>query len=148
MTSIRTLIVTICMTGLAALAFGQNAPSTNATTATSAPAATPARVTPADAKNHFGEEVTVCGKVVDNRKVPKYGIAGHGKPVSFDLDQPEATAVFFFVAFGVMPAGPQEVIAAYHDKQVCVTGKILGNGNVGFILAADRSQIKVQAETK
>lgn len=153
MTSIRTLIVTICMTGLAALAFGQNAPSANATspnatTATSAPAATPARVTPADAKNHLGEEVTVCGKVVDSRKVPKYGLAGHGKPVSFDLDQPEANSVFYFVAFGVMPAGPQEVIAAYQGKQVCVTGKILGNANAAMILAADRSQIKVQAETK
>jgi hypothetical protein len=140
MTSIRTLIVTICMTGLAALAFGQSPPS--------APSATPPRITAADAKNHLDETITVCGKVVDIQKVPKYGLAGHGKPVSFDLDQPEPNPVFYFVTFGAKPGGPQEAIAAYKDKSVCVTGKILGIASKPFILAADRSQIKVQSENK
>jgi hypothetical protein len=146
MTSIRLLIVMICVTGLAAIAFGQSTPSTPSAPSTAS--ATPPRVTPADAKNHIGETVTVCGKVVDSRKVPKYGIAGHGKPVSFDLDQPETNAVFYFVAFGAQPGGPEEVIAAYKDKGVCVTGKIAGSAGTPFILAADRSQIKVQAENK
>jgi hypothetical protein len=129
-------IVMICMTGLAPLAFGQSAPSAQSTT--------PPRVTPADAKNHIGETVTVCGKVGDSRKVPKYGIAGHGKPVSFDLDQPETNPVFYFVTFGAQPGGPEEAIAAYKDKSVCVTGKIAGaNSGAPFILAADRTQIKL-----
>jgi hypothetical protein len=103
----------------------------------------PPKVAPADTKNHIGEMATVCGKVVDT-KVPKYGIAGHGKPVSFDIDQAEPNPIFYFVAFGTPPAGPEEVVAAYKDKRVCVTGKIgqLPAGGPPFIMAADRSQIK------
>jgi hypothetical protein len=131
----KTLILMICLTGLSALALAQNAP------------ATPPRITAADAKSHSGETVTVCGKVVDT-KVPRYGIAGRGKPVSFDLDQPEPNPVFYFVAFGSKPEGPKEAVAAYQGKRVCVTGEINMSAAVPFILAADRSQIKPQAENK
>src|SRR5271165_2282789 len=135
MTNIRTLIAVLSVTDLAGLALAPSAPAP--------------MVTPADAKNHIGETVTVCGKVVDSRKIPRYGIAGHGKPISFDLDQPEASSVFYFVAFGAQPGGPDEVIAAYKDKRVCVTGKIAGSGSgAPFILAADRTQIKVQTDNK
>jgi hypothetical protein len=129
----KTLIVMMCIAGLSALAFAQNA--------------TPPRITAADAKNHLGETVTVCGKVVDT-KIAKNGLAGHGKPVTFDLDQPEPNPVFYFVTFGAQPGGPQEAIAAYQGKRVCVTGKIAFAAAVPFILAADRSQIKPQAEGK
>ncbi len=139
MTSIRTLIVTICMASLATLAFAQNSQT--------APTAATPRVAPADAKSHAGETATVCGKVVDNR-IAKYGLSGRGKPVSFDLDQPEPNPVFFFVAFGSQPDGPQEAIAAYQGKQVCVTGKISMPAETPFIMAADRSQIKVQTANK
>jgi hypothetical protein len=135
MTSMKTLMVTICIAGLLPLALAQNSlpPRTNAT----------------DAKNHVGETVAVCGKVVDT-KVSKYGIAGHGKPVTFDLDQPEPNPVFYFVAFGTAPAGPTEAISAYNEKQVCVTGKInvASSGGPPFILAADRSQIKLDADAQ
>ena len=135
MTNMKTLIVILCVTSLSHLAFAQSAPS-----------ATPPRVAPADAKNHVGETATVCGKVVDT-KIPRYGLAGHGKPVSFDLDQPEPNPVFYFVAFGAQPGGPQEAIAAYQGKRVCVTGKInMQPAAAPFILAADRSQIKPQPE--
>ena len=128
-------IVMMCMTGLLPLVFAQSAP--------------PPRINPADAKNHIGETATVCGKVVDT-KVPKYGIAGHGKPVSFDLDRPEPNPVFYFIAFGAQPSDPQEAVAAYNGKRVCVTGKIttVPAGGPPFIMAADRSQIKPQPEDK
>lgn len=131
----KTLIVMMCMMGLSALALAQNAP------------ATPPRITTADAKSHNGETATVCGKVVDT-KVPRYGLAGHGKPVSFDLDQPEPTPVFFFVAFGSQEGGPKEAVAAYQGKRVCVTGKIDMADTVPFIMVADRSQIKPQPAGK
>ena len=51
----KTLIVTLCMAGLSALAFAQNA------------TAPPPRITAADAKSHHDETVTVCGKVVDTK---------------------------------------------------------------------------------
>ena len=136
MTSIRTLIVMICVTGLAAFAFAQSAAK-----------ATASHVAPADAKNHFGETATVCGKVMDGlAKDP--GIAGHGKPIYYDLDEPQPHQVFYFVAFGPKPGGFPEAnkdIAARKDKQVCVTGKIAkGTADVPFIFAADPAQVKLQ----
>src|SRR4029077_1012872 len=102
MTNMKTLIVMICMTCLSPLAFAQNA--------------TPPRITAADAKNHLGKTVTVCGKVVDS-KIPKYGGVGDGKPVSFDLEQPEPNPVFYFVTLGAKPEGPKEAVAAYQGKR-------------------------------
>jgi hypothetical protein len=132
----KTLIATMFMAALSALALAQNT------------TAAPPRIAPADAKSHNGQTATVCGKVVDN-KVSRYGVGGHGKPVTFDLDQPEASAVFYFVAFGSQEGGPAEVIAAYQGKRVCVTGEInMRSTEAPFIMAGDRSQIKVQADSK
>jgi|SRR5580693_6471887 hypothetical protein len=134
MTTIKTLIVTMCMAGLSPIASAQSA--------------TPPRITSADAKSHTGETVTVCGKVVDS-KISKYALAGRGKPVNLDLDQPEPHPVFFFVTFGSQGgANPEEAQAAYQGKNVCVTGKITVVGATPYIMAADRTQIKVQAEGK
>ena len=128
------MMAAVCMGLLLPLAFGQEA--------------APLRITASEAKNHVGQNATVCGKVVDT-KVSKYGLAGHGKPVTFDLDQPEPNPVFSFVAFGTAPDGPSEVIAAYNDKGVCVAGKITvaPAGGPPFILAPDRSQVKLEAAT-
>ncbi len=133
MTGIRTFIVIICLTGLVSLGFAQSAPKT-----------APRRVSPADAKNHINEMAIVCGKVVDTR-IADPGV-GPGKQVYFYLDEPQPNPVFFFVAWGTQAGGPQEAIAAYQGKQVCVTGKINTFNGDTFIMAADRSNIKVQAE--
>ena len=140
----RNFIAVMSMTFLSFLAFAQSAapPRTSPPDANAAPP----RIGPADAKNHVGDTVTVCGKVVAT-KVAKYGIAGRGKPVIFDLDQPEPHPVFYFVTFGVQGGGgSQEAIAAYKEKSVCVTGKIAVQASVPFIMADDRSKIKPQAE--
>lgn len=142
----KTLTVMICMTGLLSPAFARDS--------------TLPRVDPADAKNHVGETVAVCGKVVDSN-VRKNAIRGYGFPVAFDLDQPEPNPVFYFIAFGAQPGGPQDdaekllkfaesAVAAYVGKTVCVTGKITTapSGGPPFIMAARTSQIKPQAENK
>jgi hypothetical protein len=134
MTALRT-ILTIWIVWLGSFALAQSAP--------------PPRVSPADAKNHIGAQATVCVKVVDT-KVPKYGLSGRGKLVTFDLDQPEPNPVFYFLTFGSQSGGPQEAVAAYQGKRVCVTGKIdtVPAGGAPFILAADRAQIKPEAGDK
>jgi len=133
MTIIRSLIVMMCMTVVSTLTFAQSAPP-------------PPRIAPSEAKSHAGDTVIVCGKVVDT-KVSRYGLAGRGKPVTFDLDQPEPNPVFYFVTFG--NGTPEEAIAAYKGKSVCVTGKITVQAGVPYIMAADRAaQIKLQAESK
>jgi hypothetical protein len=136
--AMKILHLVICMMGLSALSFAQDAA-----------AAAPPRITSADAKTYSGKTATVCGKVVDT-KVPRYGLAGRGKPVTFDLDQPEPKPVFYFVAFGTKDGGPDEVVNAYKNKHVCVTGQIEAGDehSAPFILAADRSKIKVQPEAK
>ena len=137
MTNIRTLIAMICMTGLVRFAVAQSAPST-----------TPVRVTAADAKSHIGTLATVCGKIVD-AQIGDPGLAGLGKPITFDLDEPQPKPVFYFVTFGAKPGGMEEAhqaVAAYQGKQVCVTGKITGSAStVPFIMAVDHAQIKTQA---
>ena len=133
MTSFRIALVTFCATALAALALAENN--------------TPPQISPNDAKNYIGQTATVCGKVVDT-KVPKYGIAGHGKPVSLFLNQPEADAVFYFVAFGSKPDDPQEVVTTYGGKRVCVTGQVNQVSGKTFIMASDRSQIKPDTSAK
>jgi hypothetical protein len=137
MKMIKNLVLMMGVTGLSLVAYGQT-PAGQA-------APPPPRVTPADAKNHVGDTVTVCGKVVGT-KVAKYGLAGRGKPVSFDLDQPEPNPVFFFVTFGEQPGGPEEAIAAYQGKSVCATGKIALAGGVPYIMAGDRAT-QVKPET-
>jgi hypothetical protein len=126
MKMLASLILTM---GLSSFALAQEAP--------------PAQVSPADAKDHVGETVTVCGKVVDT-KIAKYGLAGYGKPVLFDLDQPEPDPIFYFVSFGSKEGGPDEVIAAYKGKNVCVSGKVSSTGSKPYIMANDRSKIKVK----
>ena len=135
MTSMRKLSAIALLVGLLSLAMAQNA--------------APKRLTTADANNHVGETAAVCGTVVDS-KVEKNGLYGHGFPVSFYLDQPEPTAVFYFIAFGTQKGGPQEAIAAYKGKRLCVTGKIesMPSGGSPFILAANRSQAKVEPAAK
>jgi hypothetical protein len=131
MTNGKAIIVTMSLLLLSALAVGQSSASP--------------RITPADAKKHVGETATVCGKVVDNQ-VSKYGIGGHGKPVTFDLDEPQPNPVFYFVTFGNQPDGPSEAVAAYQGKHVCVTGKIATAASGPYMMAADRNQIKVDAD--
>jgi hypothetical protein len=132
MTNSKTLILMTCIAGLLPLAAAQS------------PA--PPRITTAEVKNHPGEMVIVCGKVVDSR-ISRYGLAGHGKPVTFYLDEPEHPA-FSFVTFG-SEAGtnPDEAQAAYQGKRVCVTGKIT-MATVPYIMVSDRSQIKTQPNDK
>jgi hypothetical protein len=141
MKTIRILFAVMFMIGLSALAIAQSTPAKPASATGTAP---PPRITAADARNHISEMVMVCGKVVDT-KVSKYGLAGRGKPVSFDIDTPEPNPVFFFVAFGAQPGGPEEAVGAYNGRNVCVTGKITVASGVPYIMAADRAQVKVQA---
>jgi hypothetical protein len=122
------VIAFICAMGCTALALAQSAPP---------------RVTPADAKNHVGETITVCGKVVDT-KINKYALAGRGKPVLFDIDKPEPDPVFYFVTFGTKDGGPDEAVAAYKDKNVCVTGRVAMASDRPYIMAVDRTKIKPQ----
>lgn len=106
----------------------------------------PKKITAAEAKDHVGETVMVCGMAVDT-KIPLYAIGNKGKPVAVDIDQPEPTPVFYFATFPTDPHKPLEVAATYKGKRVCVTGEIQA-GKVPFILVLDPNQTKIQADDK
>jgi hypothetical protein len=126
----KTLVPLACLTMLLPLAFGATKPVP--------------RITAAEAKDHDGEVVMVCGKAVDS-KISKYAIPGHGKTVTFDLDQPEPNPVFYFVAFGSDVAKLKQVQETYQGQQVCVTGKITKFHDVPYVMVTEASQLKLQS---
>jgi hypothetical protein len=134
---VKTMILKQCLLltsvfGLITSAFGQTGKSP---------------IIPADANNHIGEKVTVCGKVVDT-KVSKYALSGHGHPVNLDLDQPEPNPSFFLVTFGSEGEKPEQVAASYQGKQLCATGKVSQLQGVPFMMISESGQIQLAAVKK
>jgi hypothetical protein len=130
MTLMKNLVLLACLTMLLPLTLAEVKP--------------PQRITAAEAKDHDGEVVMVCGKAVES-KLSKYAIPGRGKTVTFDLDQPEPNPVFYFVAFGSDAAKLKKIQETYQGQQVCVTGKITKFHDVPYIMVTEASQLKVQA---
>jgi hypothetical protein len=102
----------------------------------------PKKITAAEAKDHLNETVTVCGKAVDTR-MSRYAIADRGKPVQVNLDQPEPSPVFYFVAFGADPKKPGDVATKYVGKEVCVTGAVNEGSGAPFIMVKEATQVKL-----
>jgi hypothetical protein len=130
MTLVKTFILLAWLTTLLPLTLGETKP--------------PQRITPAEAKNHDGELVIVCGKAVDS-KISKYAIPGRGRTVTFDLDEPEPNPVFYFVAFGSDAAKLKRIQETYQGQQVCVTGKITKFHDVPYVMVTESSQLKLQS---
>ena len=134
MAAIKRIIVVICLAGLWQAAHAEES--------------APKRITPADAKNHVGENAIVCGKVVDS-KVPRNGLKGYGVPASFYMEEPEPRAVFYFIEFVPGPDSPNQAKPNYTGKRVCVSGKISGSATtVPLIMANQHSQVKVEPPAK
>jgi hypothetical protein len=106
------------------------------------------KITTGEARTHVGETVTVCGKVVATR-MSKYKVAGRGRPIILDLDQPEPNPVFFILTWPSDSAKPDQPENIYQGKRVCVTGKIVKARGVPQIITPEPTQIQVQSdETK
>jgi hypothetical protein len=129
----KTMLLVVCFAGLLPLALGQTK--------------APKKITAAEAKEHVGETVMVCGKAVDTH-VPRYAIGDRGKPVEVNLDQPQPNQIFYFVTFSEDVHKPELVDAMYKGKQVCVTGEVSMSKILPFILVSDSAMIKIQADPK
>lgn len=129
----KTIVLVMCLAGLLPFAAAQSK--------------APKKITAAEAKDHVGETVMVCGKAVDTH-VPRYAIGDRGKPVEVDLDQPQPNQIFYFVTFSADVHKPELVDAMYKGKQVCVTGEISKSKILPFILVTDSAAIKIQADAK
>jgi hypothetical protein len=103
------------------------------------------KITPGEARTHFGETVTVCGKVVGTR-VSKYKVTSRGRPITLNLDQPEPNPVFLILTWPSDLAKPGQTEDTYLGKQVCVTGKIVKARGVPQIITPNSSNIQFQSD--
>ena len=97
--------------------------------------------------DHIGEPATVCGKIVAAR-ISKYSVGGHGRPITFYLDEPSPNQVFSFVAWSSDPARVEQTKSDYAGKLVCVTGTITKLRTLPHMIVTDPSHIKFETEEK
>jgi hypothetical protein len=110
-----------------------------AATSSSLPSQTKS-ISAADAKNHVGEKMTVCGNVVSAH----YSEKTKGQPTFLNFDEPYPKQIFTVVIWGSERGkfgNPEE---KYRDKRVCVTGKITEFRGKPEMAATDPTQIEVK----
>jgi len=78
------------------------------------------KLTPAEAKEHIGDNATVCGAVVSTR----YASSSKGEPTFLNLDKPYPNQIFTVVIWGTNRSKFKTPEEDYKDKKVCVTGRI------------------------
>ena len=100
----------------------------------------PRTLTPAQARDHLGEQATVCGKVVTAR----YAASARGEPTFLNLDEPYPMPIFTVIIWREQRArfGSPEIL--YRDKTICVTGKITSYRGDPQIEATDPKQITIR----
>jgi hypothetical protein len=97
-------------------------------------------LTAAEAKDHIGEQNTVCGKVASTR----YAATTRGKPTFLNLDKPYPSQVFTILIWGENREKVGTPEEKYRDKQICVTGKITEYRGAPEIVVSDPQSIEVQ----
>jgi DNA/RNA endonuclease YhcR with UshA esterase domain len=98
------------------------------------------KLTAAQARDHIGEQATVCGKVASTRYAPM----SRGKPTFLNLDKPYPAQVFTVLIWGENRekfGAPEE---RYRDKIVCVTGQITQYRGTLEMIVGDPQSVEVQ----
>jgi len=92
------------------------------------------------AKDHMGENATVCGDVVSTH----YAERSPGNPTFINLDKPYPNQLFTILIWGSDRAKFGDPEEKYRNKHVCVTGKISVYRGSPEVVAHESSQVKVQ----
>ena len=95
----------------------------------------------AQAKDHVGETVTVCGKVADARYLDS---GNHATFVNFDKPYPDHTFTIYIAGENRAKFGTPE--KDWLSKDVCITGKIQDYRGKPEIVATEASQIKLPSK--
>jgi micrococcal nuclease len=95
----------------------------------------------AKAKNHIGQDATVCGKVADTR----YLESGRS-PTFLNFDDKYPNHTFTVVIFGENRAKFGTPEKDYLDKNICVTGKIEDFNGKPEIVVTEPQQIKPESK--
>lgn len=99
-----------------------------------------ASVAATEAKNHVGENATVCGEVASAH----YAMRSRGSPTFINLDRPYPNQVFTVVIWGSDRPKFGNPETAYEGKHVCVTGRITLYRGAPETVASEPSQIKAE----
>jgi len=91
----------------------------------------------ADAKDHIGERVTVCGQVASTH----FAERSKGEPTFINLDKPYPHQIFTILIWGSDRTKFGDPERTYTGKHICVTGKIASYRGVAEIIAYEPSQI-------
>jgi hypothetical protein len=98
------------------------------------------KLSASEAKDHIGEQATVCGRVASAR----YAASTRGKPTFLNLDKPYPNQVFTALIWGENRdrfGTPEE---KYRDKAVCVTGQITEYRGAPEIVVSNPQSIELQ----
>lgn len=98
-----------------------------------------ANLTAAEAKNHLGEEATVCGMIVSVH----FASGSKGTPTFINLDKPYPNHIFTILIWGDDLPNFKENPTRWDGKKACVTGKITLYAGVPEIVAKRQDQITV-----
>lgn len=93
-----------------------------------------------EAKNHVGENATVCGQVASTH----YADRSRGSPTFINLDKPYPNQVFTIVIWGSDRTKFSDPEEKYRGQHICVTGIITIYRGSPEVVAHEPSQIKVQ----
>ena len=93
-----------------------------------------------EAKDHIGEQATVCGKVVSTR----YAESSRGSPTFLNFDQPYPNQVFTLLIWGSDRSKFGDPETSYRGKRICVTGKLTSFKGIPEVVASEPAQIKMK----
>jgi len=97
-------------------------------------------LTATEAKDHIGEQSTVCGKVVSTMFAEK----SRGSPTFLNFDKPYPDQIFTLVIWGSDRSKFGDPETTYRGKRVCVTGKISAYKGVPEVVANEPAQVKLR----
>lgn len=100
------------------------------------------QISPAEAKGHVGEVVTVCGIVASTR----YAAATLGQPTFLNLEKPYPNQIFTIVIWGNDREKFGQPEVTYRDKRICVTGFIKLYRGIPEVVPTQPDQIHLQEE--
>jgi DNA/RNA endonuclease YhcR with UshA esterase domain len=98
------------------------------------------KITAAEAKDHVGDKMTVCGKVASTR----YAKSSKGEPTFLNLDEPYPKEIFTILIWGSDRGKFGTPESEYKGLRVCVTGKITAYRGMPEIVVNEREQIEIQ----
>src|SRR5262249_58197410 len=104
------------------------------------PLAADKKLSAREAKQHIGEQATVCGIVAS----AKYAASTRGQPTFLNLDEPYPNQIFTILIWGGDRAKFGRPETAYAQQRVCSTGTITEYRGTPEIIAHDPSQITVE----